>query len=138
MSTNPLEMATLYASMGGHETFTRLVHRFYAGVRADAALAPLYPQDDWDGAEERLRMFLEKYWGGPTTYQERRGHPRLRRRHMPFAVTPDARDRWLGHMRTAVDELDLSPELEHQLWDYLVRAAHAMVNTSDATRTPLI
>ncbi|MDD9205765.1 globin [Georgenia sp. 10Sc9-8] len=115
--------------MGGEETFARLVHRFYQGVRHDELLAPMYPQDDWAGAEERLRMFLVQYWGGPTTYSDRRGHPMLRRRHMPFTVDADARDRWLHHMRAAVDELSLPPEVEAVLWDYLVRAAHAMVNS---------
>jgi hemoglobin len=74
-------------------------------------------------------MFLEQYWGGPTTYSEQRGHPRLRMRHAPFKVNPAARDRWLAHMRVAVDELDLAPAYEVVLWDYLERAAHSMVNT---------
>ena len=76
-------------------------------------------------------MFLEQYWGGPTTYSEQRGHPRLRMRHAPFAVTPEQRDRWLTHMRDAVDSLDLSPEYSHELWSYLERAAYSMVNTFD-------
>ncbi len=73
-------------------------------------------------------MFLEQYWGGPTTYSDTRGHPRLRLRHAPFAVDPDARDRWLRHMRAAVDSLDLAPMHEAVLWDYLERAAHSLVN----------
>jgi len=115
--------------MGGHQAFVRLVHRFYAGVATDPVLRPLYPEEDLSGAEERLRMFLEQYWGGPRTYSDQRGHPRLRMRHAPFAVTPEARDRWLVHMRTAVDEMGLPPELDQQLWEYLVAAAHSMVNT---------
>ncbi|GAA1622370.1 globin [Georgenia ruanii] len=138
MSTQPTEAESAFAALGGHETFRRLVARFYEGVRTDEVLAPMYPHDDWDGAEERLRLFLEQYWGGPTTYSDTRGHPRLRMRHVRFEVTPDARDRWLTHMRVAVDELDLAPEAEHVLWDYLVRAAHAMVNTPEPGRTPLI
>ncbi|MPV38709.1 globin [Georgenia subflava] len=122
-------MSNLFEAMGGHQTFRRLVHRFYQGVREDEVLAPMYPQDDWEGAEERLTMFLEQYWGGPTTYQERRGHPMLRRRHLPFTVTPEARDRWLAHMRVGVDELELAADLEELLWDYLERAAHMMVNS---------
>lgn len=129
-----VETPSLFARLGGHATFTKLVHRFYQGVRTDELLAPMYPRDDWDGSEERLRTFLEQYWGGPSTYSDRRGHPMLRRRHLPFAVTPEARDRWLAHMRVAVDELGLDPELEHTLWDYLVRAAHAMVNTDGPER----
>jgi len=74
-------------------------------------------------------MFLEQYWGGPRTYSEQRGHPRLRLRHQPFAVTEDARDRWLLHMRAGVDALALPAALEHELWDYLVAAAHSLVNT---------
>jgi hemoglobin len=120
---------TFYDQVGGHETFARLVHRFYEGVGTDAALRSLYPEPDLAGAEQRLLLFLEQYWGGPTTYSDERGHPRLRMRHAPFAVTPDQRDRWLTHMKVAVDELDLAPELHDQLWDYLERAAYAMVNT---------
>lgn len=119
----------LYEAMGGEETFTRLVRRFYEGVRADPVLAPMYPQEDWEGAEERLRLFLMQYWGGPTTYSERRGHPMLRRRHVRFEIDADARDRWLRHMRGAVEDVSLAPEVEQVLWDYLLRAAHAMVNT---------
>ena len=122
---------TFYDEVGGADTFQRLVARFYAGVRVDPVLAPLYPQDDWDGAETRLRMFLEQYWGGPTTYSEQRGHPRLRMRHAPFRVDGDARDRWLTHMRDAVESLHLAPMQEAILWDYLERAAWSMVNTLD-------
>ncbi|MDQ4008967.1 MAG: globin, partial [Actinomycetota bacterium] len=81
--------------MGGHAFFERLVHRFYQGVGDDAYLRALYPEEDLTGAEDRLRMFLEQYWGGPKTYQQQRGHPRLRMRHAPFAVTPKARDHWM-------------------------------------------
>ena len=120
---------TFYDQVGGHDTFVRLVHRFYLGVAQDAALRALYPEPDLAGAEQRLLLFLEQYWGGPTTYSDQRGHPRLRMRHAPFAVTPTQRDRWLQHMRVAVDELELAPDLHDQLWDYLERAAYAMVNT---------
>ena len=122
---------TFFDDVGGSPTFVRLVARFYEGVRADPVLAPLYPQDDWDGAEERLRGFLEQYWGGPTTYSQRRGHPRLRMRHAPFRVGPAERDAWLRHMRVAVDSLGLPPEQERTLWDYLERAAYFMVNAMD-------
>jgi hemoglobin len=91
----------------------------------------MYPEGDLEGAIQRLTGFLEQYWGGPGTYSEQRGHPRLRIRHNPFKVNPDARDRWLKHMRVAVDSLDLSPLHANMLWDYLDRAAHAMVNTFD-------
>ncbi|WBU39037.1 globin [Homoserinibacter sp. YIM 151385] len=120
---------SFYEQVGGRVTFERLVRRFYEGVAEDEVLKPMYPEDDMEGAIERLTGFLEQYWGGPGTYSEQRGHPRLRMRHVPFKVNPDARDRWLRHMRTAVDELGLSPMHEATLWAYLERAAFAMVNT---------
>ena len=120
-----------FEAVGGHATFERLVHRFYEGVATDDFLKPMYPEEDLGPAEERLRLFLEQYWGGPSTYQELRGHPRLRMRHMPFKVNPEARDRWLHHMKVAVDELDLAPAYREELWSYLERAAYAMLNTFD-------
>ncbi len=125
--------STFFEQVGGHATFDRLVRRFYEGVAADPVLKPMYPEDDMEGAIWRLTAFLEQYWGGPATYSQQRGHPRLRMRHTPFHVNPDARDRWLGHMRVAVDDLQLPPLHEAALWDYLERAAHAMVNTFEET-----
>ena len=134
VTERPAEV-TLYDAMGGHEFFDRLVHRFYEGVRGDPVLRPLYPEEELTAAEHRLRMFLEQYWGGPKTYQQERGHPRLRMRHAPFAVSPKARDHWLMHMRAAVDEAveegRLAPDLEQQLWAYFEHAANFMVNTFD-------
>jgi hemoglobin len=124
-----VDSGTFYEAVGGHETFRRLVHRFYQGVVDDPVLRPLYPDQDLRPAEERLRMFLEQYWGGPTTYSELRGHPRLRMRHAKFKVNPAAREHWLHHMRIAVESLQLAPEHHAVLWDYLQRAAHSMVNT---------
>jgi hemoglobin len=118
-----------FEQIGGHATFDTLVRAFYDGVQTDPVLWPMYPQDDLDGAIHRLTGFLEQYWGGPGSYSEERGHPRLRMRHQPFTVNPDARDRWLSHMRHAVDGLHLSPLDDATLWAYLERAAHAMVNT---------
>ncbi len=129
---------TFFDAVGGHATFERLVSRFYEGVAGDPVLRPLYPEADLSGAEERLRMFLEQYWGGPRTYSEQRGHPRLRMRHVPFRVTEDARDRWLAHMRTAVDEIGLEPAYEQELWSYLVMAANSLVNTVDEPRPNLL
>jgi hemoglobin len=123
---------TFYEAIGGHETFVRLVDRFYEGVAGDPVLRPMYPEEDLTGARQRLTMFLEQYWGGPTTYSQQRGHPRLRMRHVPFRVDAEARDRWLAHMRVAVTELGLAPLHESLLWDYLERAAHSLVNTIDA------
>ncbi len=122
---------TFYDAVGGTETFERLVAAFYAQVADDDLLRPMYPEQDLGPAAERLRTFLEQYWGGPTTYSEQRGHPRLRLRHAPYKVNPAARDRWLAHMRTALDSLALPPLQHATLWDYLERAAHAMVNTFD-------
>ena len=122
---------TFFDEVGGHPTFVALVHRFYEGVRQDPVLAPLYPQDDWDGAETRLRMFLEQYWGGPTTYSQERGHPRLRMRHVPFTIGTAQRDAWLRHMRDALDSLGLPPAYEQLLWQYLSSAAESLRNSED-------
>ena len=122
---------SFYAAVGGHDTFVKLVDEFYRGVADDRLLREMYPEEDLGPAAERLTMFLEQYWGGPTTYSDQRGHPRLRMRHAPFKVNPDARDRWLLHMRAAVDSLDLAPMHQAQLWDYLERAAYSMLNTFD-------
>ncbi len=122
---------SFWEAVGGRPTFEKLVRAFYEGVRTDEVLWPMYPESDLEGAIQRLTGFLEQYWGGPGTYSEQRGHPRLRMRHLPFTVNPDARDRWLRHMRAAVDTLQLSELHDAMLWDYLERAAHAMVNTFD-------
>ena len=118
-----------YEQVGGRATFEKLVRAFYEGIRTDEVLLPMYPEHDLEGAIQRLTGFLEQYWGGPTTYSEERGHPRLRMRHMAFKVNPEARDRWLRHMRAAVDSLALSPLHDATLWAYLDRAAHSLVNT---------
>ena len=122
---------SFYDQVGGHETFSKLVHEFYAGVAGDPELRALYPEDDLGPAETRFRMFLEQYWGGPATYSEQRGHPRLRMRHQPFKVTPVQRDRWLTHIMAAVDTLELSPPNDQILRDYLTSAAQSMVNSLD-------
>jgi len=121
----------LFEAVGGHEVFAKLAKVFYEGVAEDDLLKPMYPED-LGPAEDRLRMFLEQYWGGPSTYQELRGHPRLRMRHAPYKINPAARDRWLKHMRAAVDSLGLAPLHEEELWSYLERAAYAMLNTFEA------
>jgi hemoglobin len=119
---------SFYDAVGGEATFTRLVRRFYAEVEADPELRAVYPSKDLGPAEEHLRLFLMQYWGGPTTYNERRGHPRLRMRHVRFTIGPAERDAWLRHMRTAMDEVGLDAEHDEQLWQYLVMAAHSLVN----------
>jgi hemoglobin len=125
------EEQTFFEAVGGEKTFQRLVDEFYAGVADDPVLRPLYPEQDLRPAAERLTLFLSQYWGGPTTYSQRRGHPRLRMRHAPFRIGPTERDAWLRHMRRAVDSLELDPEHEARLWEYLERAAFFMVNTLD-------
>jgi hemoglobin len=122
---------TFYEAVGGHETFVRIVDRFYEGVADDPELRPMYPEEDLSGARHRLTMFLEQYWGGPTTYSDTRGHPRLGMRHAPFAVTPRARDRWLVHMHDAIMGSGMAPEHSQQFWEYVVRAAHFLVNTPE-------
>jgi hemoglobin len=120
---------SFYDQVGGHETFRRLVQRFYAGVAGDPELRALYPPNDLGPAEIHFRMFLEQYWGGPSTYSQDRGHPRLRMRHAPFKVTISQRDRWLKHIMAALDSLDLAPENDLILRDYFDRAAQSLVNS---------
>ena len=125
--------ATPFERFGGHDFFDLLIERFYAAVAEDPVLRPMYPEEDLGPAAERLQLFLEQYWGGPTTYSELRGHPRLRMRHAPFPVDAAAHDAWLRNMRAALDEaaaaVDMSAADEAELWEYLERAAFAMVNT---------
>ncbi|GAB2512084.1 hypothetical protein GCM10026982_43040 [Nocardiopsis aegyptia] len=129
---------TFYEAVGGEETFTRLVRRFYEGVADDPVLRPMYPEEDLGPAEERLRLFLIQYWGGPRTYNDQRGHPRLRMRHVPFRIGAAERDRWLAHMRAAVDAIALPAALERQLWEYMVMAAHSMVNVAEDAAPPAV
>ncbi|MCF6525046.1 globin [Streptomyces sp. JJ36] len=126
-----LQTQTFYEQVGGEETFRRLVHRFYQGVAEDPLLRPMYPEEDLGPAEERLTLFLIQYWGGPRTYSDNRGHPRLRMRHAPFRIGRAAHDAWLRHMREAVESLELDPGHERQLWDYLVYAAGSLINSAD-------
>lgn len=121
--------ASFYDRVGGEQTFRDLVDGFYQGVAGDPPLRALYPEEDLGPAADRLRLFLLQYWGGPRTYQETRGHPRLRIRHAPFQVTPTQRDRWVHHMLAAVDSLELAQAEDAELREYLVRAADFMVNT---------
>jgi hemoglobin len=120
--------ATFWEQVGGTPTFERLTQTFYKEVAAEPLLRPMYPDDDLQGAAERLQLFLEQYWGGPHTYSEQRGHPRLRLRHASFRITEVERDAWLRCMRVAVDEIALDKELESELWRYLEMAAHSMIN----------
>lgn len=124
-------MSDFYERVGGEKFFADLSSQFYAHVVMDPILLPMYPEDDLKGAAQRLKMFLEQYWGGPTAYQESRGHPRLRMRHAKFHIDVAARDAWLGAMNKAVQGMDMDESLRVELWSYLEMAADAMVNQPD-------
>ena len=119
---------SVYELAGGEPVFRLLVQRFYARVAEDPVLRAVYPDDDLSPATERLTLFLIQYWGGPSTYSQQRGHPRLRMRHQPFAIGQAERDAWLGHMTAAVDSLDLAPAVSKALLDYFATASNAMIN----------
>ncbi len=120
--------ANVFEAAGGEPAFRELVGRFYARVATDPVLRAVYPEEDLCGATERLTLFLIQYWGGPATYSQLRGHPRLRMRHQPFAIGRRERDAWLGHMTAAVDSLDLTPGVRKALLDYFDAASTAMIN----------
>ena len=135
MTTGPDPKATPYDEFGGEAFFEPLVAGFYARVAGDDLLRPMYPEADLEPAERRLRMFLIQYWGGPKSYSEERGHPRLRMRHAPFPVTTAAKDRWLLLMGQSLDDVsgeqNLEPAMRERLWQYLTMAADSMLNTTD-------
>jgi hemoglobin len=124
-------MSNFYEQVGGEKFFADLVSQFYAVVATDPILRPMYPEHDLQGAAQRLQWFLEQYWGGPDTYQENRGHPRLRMRHAQFPINTAARDAWLNAMRTAINGVEINEELKTQLWTYCEMAANSMVNQPD-------
>ena len=124
-------MSNFYEQVGGEKFFADLVSQFYAVVATDPILRPMYPDNDLQGAAQRLQWFLEQYWGGPDTYQENRGHPRLRMRHVEFAINIAARDAWLNAMHKAVDGVEIDPALKVELWGYLEMAANSLVNQPD-------
>lgn len=121
-------MTTFYEEVGGTEFFEELVSAFYAVVAVDPILSPMYPEKDWHAAAERLQMFLEQYWGGPSTYSETRGHPRLRMRHNQFFIDEKAKEAWLNAMARAIDSVEMSREHKAELWNYLEMAANSLVN----------
>src|SRR5690625_1632785 len=110
---------SFFEAVGGHATFEKLVRVFYEGVAEDPIMREMYPEEDLGPAAERLQLFLEQYWGGPTMYSDTRGHPRIRMRHVPYSIDSDARDRWLKHMLARVKTLELALVLEATLCDYL-------------------
>ena len=124
-------MSSFYEEIGGEAFFADLTAQFYAQVAIDPILRPMYPESDLKAAAKRLQWFLEQYWGGPTTYQENRGHPRLRMRHAQFHINLAAHNAWLSAMRIAVDGVEMKAEHREQLWGYLEMAAAAMINQPD-------
>ena len=124
-------MTTFYERVGGDKFFADLVSQFYAVVATDPILRPMYPENDLQGAAQRLQWFLEQYWGGPDTYQANRGHPRLRMRHAQFPIDSAARDAWLNAMHKAVEGVEMDASLKGELWGYLEMAANSLVNQPD-------
>jgi len=124
-------MSTFYEAVGGEAFFNDFVSQFYARVVTDPILRPMYPEKDMQGAAKRLKMFLEQYWGGPTTYSEERGHPRLRMRHAGFKIDLAARDAWLACAMGALDGMKMDDANRVQLREYLEMATHGMVNSSE-------
>ena len=122
---------SLYQAVGGDEPFRRLVAGFYGRVAQDPILRPLYPDEELAAAQERLFAFLVQYWGGPQTYSEQRGHPRLRRRHAPFAIGGAERDAWLHNMRAALDDVGMDPVHDAAVWEHLHRAAYMLQNVPE-------
>jgi hemoglobin len=129
--------ANVFEAAGGEPAFRDLVGRFYARVPTDPVLRAVYPEEDLSGATERLTLFLIQYWGGPSTYSQKRGHPRLRLRHQPFAIGRRERDAWLAQMTAAVDSMEFAPAVRKALLDYFDAASTAMINTggSDGHQT---
>ncbi len=126
----PPEEPVFFDRAGGHDTFARMIRTFFAGVRDDPVLLPMYAHD-LEGSEQRLLAFMEQYWGGPDTYSRTRGAPMLRMRHMSFKVTPTAREHWVGRMGAAIATLGLDSADEALLHDYVERAATYLVNADD-------
>ena len=121
---------SLYQEVGGSDFFVELVNKFYEGVVNDEIIISLYPdRNDLEVAKERLSLFLMQYWGGPTTYSDERGHPRLRQRHFPFSIGEHERDHWLMHMQGAIDAMPTSDSVRTRLSEYMINAAQHLVNT---------
>lgn len=131
MEISPKQEQTLFDAVGGEPFFTRLVRRFYDQVKEDDLIGPMYPDQDWEGAENRLRWFLVQYWGGPREYQAQRGNPMLRKRHFPFAIGEPEADRWLELMGKSMEQFDddeLPEPYRAQMWNHMQRVAYMMIN----------
>ena len=126
--SSPPPVHTFFDAIGGEPTFRRIVARFFEAVAADPILRAVYTDEDLGPAEDRLGLFLMQYWGGPTTYSDTRGHPRLRMRHHPFVIGLAERDAWLAAMRVAVDDAGLDEPHRARLWEYLESTANHMIN----------
>lgn len=124
-------MNSVYEAIGGAPTFERLVHGFYDQVKEDDVIGPMYPDQDWEGAEQRLTWFLIQYWGGPQHFAENRGHPRLRMRHATFPIDMEAHDRWLELMGKSLDSIEedtIPPAYRTMIWDHMQRVAAMLIN----------
>ena len=124
-------MSSFWEEVGGSDFFEELISAFYANVAVDPVLRPMYPESDLHAAAERLQLFLEQYWGGPTTYSELRGHPRLRMRHNQFFINSNAKEAWLAAMSKALDSIEIDTIHRSELWNYLELAANSLVNKPD-------
>lgn len=124
-------MSTFWHEVGGTDFFEELISGFYANVAVDPILRPMYPDTDLHAAAERLQLFLEQYWGGPSTYSEMRGHPRLRMRHNQFFIDSKAKDAWLNAMGKALDSMEMDSAHRAELWNYLELAANSLINQPD-------
>ena len=122
---------TFYEKVGGHQAFVTIVDGFYDQLNNEPRLRAMYPKTDMAGAKERLRLFLEQYWGGPTTYSDQRGHPRLRMRHSGFQIGAAEKEAWLRCAHASIIDLDIEEALKEELWEYFQYAAHSMVNQSE-------
>ncbi|MEI6216910.1 MAG: globin [Actinomycetes bacterium] len=122
---------TFYEKVGGHETFVAIVDGFYQQLEVEPLLLAMYPKKDMAGAKERLMLFLEQYWGGPTTYSDQRGHPRLRMRHVGFKIGEPEKQAWLRCAHAAIIDLPIAEALKEELWSYFQYAAHSMLNQSE-------
>ena len=129
MDASEVTPVSVYEVVGGMPWFTDLIDRFYDAVETDLILRPMYP-DDLTESRDHMVKFLAQYWGGPTTYSEQRGHPRLRMRHAPFVITDLERDHWLTHMNNAVRQGELPEAIEDKMIDYFTMAANHMINAA--------
>lgn len=125
----------LYERVGGQPWFDALVERFYVGVESDPVLRPLYP-DDLGPGKRHLALFLAQYWGGPGTYSELRGHPRLRARHLPFAIGDAERDAWVAHMTAAIEAAEADDATKDELLAYVADAATFLINQGPLNLRP--